>query len=187
MTTVINNSKSRVSLKLQTLWAGAAAAGAVLLPQIFHAVGAVSGLGTTLGEAFLPMHLPVILVGMLAGPFAGALSGILAPIVSLLLSGMPRIVMVPFMTLELCSYGLFAGLLRNVNLPSFAKVLSVQFAGRAVRAIAILLAFYVFGSHAVPVSIIWTSVLSGLPGIILQLTLIPLIVYWAENRGKNER
>lgn len=187
MTTAINSSKPRVSLKMQTLCAVAAAAGAVLLPRIFHAVGAVSGFGAGLGEAFLPMHLPVILVGLLAGPFAGALSGALAPIVSFLLSGMPGAAMVPFMALELCSYGLFAGLIRSANIPSVLKVLSVQLAGRLVRALAILSAFYAFGSTAVPVSIIWTSILTGIPGVILQLTLIPLIVVFAENRGRNER
>ena len=36
-----------------------AVAVSVLLPQLFHAVGAVSGLGAALGSTFLPMHLPV--------------------------------------------------------------------------------------------------------------------------------
>lgn len=176
-----------VSLKLQTLWAAAAVAGAVLLPQVFHAIGAASGVGAALGEAFLPMHLPVILVGLLAGPFAGALSGILAPIVSFALSGMPGMAILPFMMIELSVYGCTAGMLKNVNMPSVLKVLSVQVLGRSVRAAAIVLAFYAFGSTAIPVSIIWTSILTGLPGIILQLTLLPLFVYWAENRGQNER
>lgn len=47
---------------------------AVAVTQVFHLLGAASGLGTALGEAFLPMHLPVILVGLLAGPYEGGLS-----------------------------------------------------------------------------------------------------------------
>ena len=35
-----------------------AIAAAVALPQLFHVIGAVSGQGTALGVAFLPMHLP---------------------------------------------------------------------------------------------------------------------------------
>ncbi len=47
---------------------------------------------------------------------------------------MPGIVMLPFMMIELCAYGLFAGLLRNVKLPTIAKVAAVQIADRAVLA-----------------------------------------------------
>lgn len=62
--------KPRLSVKVQTLATIAAIIGAVVVPQIFHTLGAVSGLGTALGETFLPMHLPIILVGLLAGPYA---------------------------------------------------------------------------------------------------------------------
>lgn len=125
------SAKPKLSVKVQTLAALAAIVGAVAVPQIFHALGAVSGLGTSLGEAFLPMHLPIILAGLLAGPYAGAIAGLLGPLASFAVSGMPGIAMLPFMMIELCAYGLFAGLLRNVKLPTIAKVLAVQTAGRA--------------------------------------------------------
>ena len=67
--------KPRLSLRAKTIYTIAAIAGAVVLPQIFHTLGAVSGLGTSVGEAFLPMHLPIILAGLLADPFVGAVSG----------------------------------------------------------------------------------------------------------------
>lgn len=184
---IIKSTPKKLSVKVQTLAAISAIVGAVALPQVFHGLGAISGLGTALGEAFLPMHLPIILVGLLAGPYAGAVSGMLAPLVSFMLSGMPRAAMLPFMMIELCCYGLFAGLLRNVKLPSLAKVVTVQIAGRAVRAVAILLAIYAFGSTAVSVAVIWKSILTGLPGLLLQWCLLPLIVFWVENRSKNER
>ena len=53
--------KPRLSVKVQTFAALAAVAGAVAVPQLFHVLGAVSGLGTSLGEIFLPMHLPIML------------------------------------------------------------------------------------------------------------------------------
>lgn len=184
---IIKSSPKRLSVKVQTFAAILSIAGAVALPQVFHGLGAISGLGTTPGEAFLPMHLPIILVGLLAGPYAGAVSGISAPLISFMLSGMPNAAMLPFMMIELCAYGLFAGILRGVKLPSLAKVIMVQAAGRAVRAAAILLAVYGFGSTAVPVAVIWKSILTGLPGIVLQWCLLPLIVFWIENRSKNEQ
>lgn len=174
--------KPRLSVKVQTLAALAAIVGAVALPQLFHVMGAVSGFGTALGETFLPMHLPIILVGLLAGPYAGAAAGVLAPLASFALSAMPGSAMLPFMMIELCAYGLFAGLLRNVKMPSIVKVLAVQIGGRAVRAAAILLSVYGFGNEKVSAAVIWTSVVTGIFGIVLQLALIPLAVYRVENR-----
>lgn len=178
--------KPGLSVKTQTLAAVAAIVGAVAVPQVFHAMGAISGLGTALGETFLPMHLPIILVGLLAGPYAGAIAGLLGPLASFALSGMPGIVMLPFMMIELCMYGLFAGLLRNVKIPSIAKVVAVQIGGRAVRAAAILLAVYAFGNGSVHASVIWTSISTGIFGLVLQWTLLPLIVYRVENLKKDE-
>ena len=59
MTAIANTrEKPFLSLKTQVLATCAAIAGAVALPQLFHMVGALSGLGTAPGEIFLPMHLP---------------------------------------------------------------------------------------------------------------------------------
>lgn len=178
--------KSRPSIKVQVLATLLAIVGAVAVPQIFHAVGAVSGLGTALGETFLPMHLPIIIVGLLAGPYAGAVAGLLGPLASFMMSGMPAAAMLPFMMIELCVYGLTAGLLRGVNFPTVGKVFAVMLAGRLIRAGAILVAFYALNSTAIGVPVIWTSIAKGLPGILLQLGLIPLIVYRVENRKTHE-
>lgn len=187
MVTILKSAgKSRLSVKAQTLAALAAIVGAVAVPQIFHALGAVSGLGTSLGETFLPMHLPIILVGLLAGPYAGAIAGLLGPLASFGISAMPGAVMLPFMMIELCAYGLFAGLLRNVKLPVIAKLLTVQIAGRAVRAAAILLSVYAFGNESINAAVIWKSIGTGLFGLALQWALIPLIVYRVENLKKHE-
>ncbi len=179
--------KPRLSVKVQTFAALAAVVGAVAVPQLFHVLGAVSGLGTSLGEIFLPMHLPIMLVGLLAGPYAGAAAGLLGPLCSFALSGMPGIAMLPFMMIELGVYGLTAGLLRHVKLPTIAKVVITQVAGRAVRAAAILLATYAFGSRSLPVAVIWTSIATGAFGIVLQWTLLPLLVYRVENRKSHEQ
>ena len=179
--------KPRLSVKVQTLAALAAIIGAVAVPQVFHVLGAASGLGTSLGEAFLPMHLPIILVGLLAGPYAGAIAGLLGPLASFALSGMPGAVMLPFMMIELCGYGLSAGLLRNANIPTFGKVIISQISGRAARAIAILAAVYLLGNESVNVTSIWTSITAGLFGIALQWALLPLIVYRVEDMKKHEK
>lgn len=178
--------KEKLSIKAQTIATIVAIIAAVVVPQIFHLMGMMSGLGTKLGETFLPMHLPIILVGLLAGPYAGAIAGAFGPLVSFALTGMPTAMMLPFMMIELCAYGLFAGLLRNVKMPSVAKVLIAQIVGRAVRAVAILIAVFAFGNDSVKVASIWMSVATGIFGIALQLALIPLITYRVENNKNRE-
>ena len=94
--------------------------------------------------------------------------------------------MLPFMMIELCMYGLFAGLLRNKKMPNITKVLTAQVAGRAVRAIAILFAVYALGNDAIKTAVIWKSVVAGIPGIALQWVLLPLLLYRIENTRKHE-
>ncbi|MCD7945696.1 MAG: ECF transporter S component [Clostridiales bacterium] len=178
--------KPRLSVKAQTVATVAAIVGAVVVPQFFHVLGAVSGLGTSLGETFLPMHLPILLVGLLAGPYAGAISGLLGPVVSFALTGMPGAVMLPFMMIELFTYGLVAGLLRENRMPTIAKVLIAQVSGRAVRAVAILLAVNAFGYEGVNIATIWTSISAGIFGLVLQWALLPLTVYRVERLDRNE-
>lgn len=173
--------QKKISIKTQTIFGLAAVVSAVALPQLFHIMGATSGLGTSLGEVFLPMHLPIILAGLLAGPYSAALAGAAAPLLSFLLSGMPSAVMLPFMCIELCVYGLSSGLLRNAKMPTIAKVIISQTAGRLVRAAAILIGVNFFES-AVKASIIWTSISVGIFGLVLQWTLIPLIMYRVGNK-----
>lgn len=113
------------------------------------------------------MHLTILLVGLLAGPYAGAISGFLGPLASFVLSGMPGIAMLPFMMIELCIYGLAAGLLCNVKMPTIGKVVAA----------AILLAVYAFGNENIDVAVIWTSISAGVFGLALQWALLPLIAY----------
>lgn len=79
------------------------------------------------------------------------------------LTAMPGSAMLPFMMLELFSYGLLAGLLKDVKLPSVVKVLAVQVGGRAIHALAILSAVYVIGSNRIPAAVIINSIRTGIP------------------------
>lgn len=170
------------TMKARTAATLAAVIAAVAVPQFFHMLGAASGMGAALGQTLLPMHLPILLVGLLAGPAAGLVAGALGPIASFALSGMPSAATLPFMILELAGYGLAAGLLAGTKLPAFAKVLLAQLAGRLVRAIAVLAAVYGLGAQTVAVASIWTSVAAGLPGLVLQWSLLPLMLFWLEHR-----
>ena len=175
--------KTGLSVKTQTLAALAAILGAVALPQLVHITGKMFGVGTSFGEMLLPMHLPIILVGFFAGPYAGLLAGVFGPLCSFALSGMPTGVMLPFILIEVGLYGLSAGMVRKGRMPIFGKLLLVQLTGRAGRALATLFAFYVIGSTKVGPKTIWTSVLAGSIGIILQWILMPAIFYGVRRRS----
>ncbi len=142
-------------------------------------------MGSTLGETFLPMHLAIFMVGLLAGWQAGVLAGAASPVISFALTGMPSAAMLPFMTIELAVYGLTAGLLSERKMPCLVKLLIAQVAGRAVRAAAIVIGFYLLGTSIAP-AVIWTSIYAGLPGLILQWIFIPLSVFYINQKAKKE-
>ena len=152
-------------------------AAAVALPEVCHLLGRALGVQTALGEMLLPMHLPVMLAGMLGGPVTGLVCGAVSPLVSFALTAMPKMAMLPFMTVELAVYGLCAGLLRRTNLPSLGQVMLTQLAGRIVRAIALAIAIYAFGFTGLPISVVWTSITVGLAGILIQWAVLPLPVW----------
>ena len=156
----------------------------VSMPQLFHVIGIVSGTGSLPGSAFLPMHLGVFFTALLAGPAVGAVTGAVSPLLSFALTGMPSAALLPFMMIELTVYGVVCGLLKNKKMPVILKVLTAQILGRAIRAAAILIAFYGFKSTAVSPTIILSSIASGLPGLILQWTLLPLLIYRVKGLNK---
>ena len=175
-----------LSISAQAAATAIAIVAAVVVPQFFHWLGIVSGAGKAPGVAFSPMHLPIIIVGFLAGPYAGAISGLLGPVAAHYLSSMPNAMQLPFMMIELAGYGLSAGLLRSIRMPLVVKTLLALIAGRVFRMIACIIAFYLLGNEKMRPLGIWMSIPRVLPGIVLQLVLIPLIVFRVENRGKEE-
>ncbi len=171
-------------IKVKSITAVLAVALSVALPQIFHAVGLLSGMGNALGAAFLPMHIPVLLAGLLAGPIVGVVAGGISPLISFAISGMPAAALLPFMMIELAAYGLIAGFLCNVRMPVFVKVLLIQVGGRLARAAAILISVYAFSNTTIGLEQAWNVVVIGLPGILLQWLLIPLLIYRCKDLKK---
>ena len=178
--------KRTLSVKLQTLAAITAIVAAVALPQFFHMLGAALGIGSALGEALLPMHFPILLVGFLAGPYAGAIAGLCSPLISFWLTGMPKEALLPFMMIELCIYGLTAGLLRQHSFGFLPKLLLAQLGGRLIRSIAILIVYYTATAPAIAPAYIWNSVITGWIGILLQMVFIPLILKGIEGMSHHE-
>lgn len=169
-------------IRTKTLAVAAAVAAAVVLPQLAHLLGATLGAGSGVGEIFLPMQLPVLFIGALAGPWAGLAAGILSPLASHMLTGMPVSAMLPFLMIELGVYGMTAGWMKNKLCKPIVRIIAAQVAGRAARSLAMLAAFYVFGS-SLPLSASWTYITAGVWGIAIQLLVLPVLLTLVEKRG----
>ncbi len=173
--------KKSTTAKVVTILVAIAAS--VILPQIFHAIGVVSGTGATLGSALLPMHIPVILAGFIGGPAVGLIAGLLSPLASFAISSMPVVTILPFMVIELGIYGFTAGIMSKVKFNAFAKLIIIQLAGRAARALAVLAAIYLFGSTTLTIASIVEFITAGLFGIVIQWAFIPLSVNKIEEKA----
>lgn len=166
--------KKKVMAKAIT--AIAATAASVALPQVFHLIGVLSATGAAAGTVFLPMHIPVLLAGLLAGPWVGLIAGLLSPILSFAISGMPVLALLPAMTVELAVYGLVAGLMSKTKLPVAVQLTAAMIGGRLARALAVLVSVNLIGGEGSVIGV-WDATVAGLPGIALQLVIIPLLIY----------
>ena len=131
------------------------------------------------GAMLLPMHIPVLLCGFICGWQWGLGIGFLSPLLRSLTLGMPPLFPTAIcMAFELATYGATAGLMHKA-LPQkkpyiYCSLLTSMAVGRIVWGIVmfICLGGGKFGMSA----FIAGAVTSALPGIILQVILIPLLV-----------
>ncbi|MGI6145577.1 MAG: DUF1893 domain-containing protein [Clostridia bacterium] len=132
------------------------------------------------GIVLLPMHLPVFLIGLLCGPMYGALGGLIIPFLSSLLTGMPPFFpMLPIMLGELFTYGFVSGFLYyKVRIPLYPTIVISMLCGRVIYGLifAVLLRFNNGVLQALSVT---GALIEGIPGIIIQLLLLPVIVSFA--------
>jgi len=137
------------------------------------------------GTVLLPMHIPVLIAGLLLGYRYGAICGFITPIVSSLLTGMPALwPTLPMMACELTTYGVITGILRKkIKMPIYVSLIGAMIAGRIVS--GIVYAVIVMPANITPVieSVI-TTLITGLPGILIQLVIIPAVVKLLERKVK---
>lgn len=122
------------------------------------------------GPVFLPLHFFTILAGLAFGPASGFIVGVLSPFISFFVSGMPPLASLPILIPEIGTYGLIAGILRKRNL-YFALLVSLV-SGRIVLFLVVLL----LSSHQSPLNYLLNAIKTGVPGILLQFLLIPIVV-----------
>ncbi len=143
----------------------------LVLPMAFHSV-------PNAGSIFLPMHIPVLLCGLVCGWPFGLVCGLIGPAISSL-TGMPPLSMLPSMMVECAAYGAVSGLmmqlLRTKNTVSdlYISMLTAMAAGRVLAGFAKALIF----APGTPVfAWVTTSLITGIPGIVIQLIVMPAVV-----------
>lgn len=134
-----------------------------------------------IGAMLCPMHIPVILCGYICGAPWGLVVGAVAPLLRSFTLGMPTLFPKAFaMAFELAAYGFMSGLLYRVlpkkKINIYASLILSMITGRlvwgAVQFCCIGLDATKFGFSA-----FWAgAVANALPGIAIQIILIPVII-----------
>lgn len=134
-----------------------------------------------IGNMLCPMHIPVLLCGFICGAPWGGMVGIMAPILRSIMLGMPPMFPTAFcMALELGTYGFVAGWLHHRLAKKRANVyislISAMIVGRFVWGIAMFVCIGFDASKFGVSAFLAGSLFNAIPGIILQIVLIPLLV-----------
>ena len=143
-----------------------------------------------IGSALCPMHLPVLLCGFLCGWPWGLAVGFIAPLLRSVLFGMPPMIPTALaMAFELATYGAVAGFLYRKfpkTIPGiYTSLLIAMITGRIVWGVARLVLAGVQGNGFTFAMFLSGAITTAIPGIIVQLVLIPVIVYSLEKAGLN--
>lgn len=173
----------------------------LVLSAMFMAIGLVlpfiTGQIQQIGNMLLPMHIPVLLCGLICGWQYGAIVGFILPLLRYVLFGMPPIFPTGVsMTFELAAYGAVIGLImqrlsrkntvgdgKNYVLNLYLALIGAMLAGRIIWG---LVRFILAQATMQPFTlemIMAGAFLTAVPGIIVQLILIPGIMAALKRAG----
>ena len=148
----------------------------------------VTGQIPEIGAMLCPMHIPVLLCGFMCSWPWGLAVGFIAPLLRAVLFGMP--VLFPngvAMAFELAVYGGLSGLLYHLfprrNALTWAALVISMIAGRVVWGVVRVVLAGLSGSSFTWALFLAGAVINAIPGIILQLVLIPVLVIAMDRAG----
>ena len=148
----------------------------------------VTGQVPEIGSMLLPMHIPILLCGFMCGWKYGLAAGFIAPLLRSVTFGMPPMIPAAVaMAFELAVYGGMSGWLQYV-LPEkigyiYVALLVSMIAGRIAWGIVRLFLAGMAVSEFSWKLFMTGAVTEAIPGIILQLAIIPVLVMAMEKSG----
>ncbi len=144
-----------------------------------------------IGAMLCPMHIPVLLCGFICGWPWGLTVGAIAPLLRSVTLGMPPLFPTAVcMAFELATYGAIAGLMHKM-LPKkkgflsvcllYVSLLAAMIAGRLVWGAAMFICLGINGGSFGFSAFFAGAVINAIPGIIVQIVLVPVIVMVLEH------
>lgn len=142
----------------------------------------------SIGNKMLPMHIPVLLAGFICGWPYGLFIGFILPLFRSMLFGMPPMFPIAVsMAFELAAYGAVTGILYKMlpkkNISIYISLVVAMICGRIVWGAVSLVLFGLSGSPFTWEIFMTGAFVNAVPGIIIQIVLIPVIVM-ALKKGK---
>lgn len=175
--------KNRTLLRLT--YSAVCLAAALVLPLVTGGVPKI-------GNMLCPMHIPVILCGFICGWQWGLIVGAIAPLFRSLTLGAPVLFPIAVcMSVELAVYGAVSGALYRAFPKKkgyiYLSLICAMICGRIAWG-AFRFALSGFNSTSFGLAaFISGAVTAALPGIVIQILLIPIIVMLIQNRSYNKK
>ena len=158
----------------------------LVLSAMFLAIGMIlpffTGQIQQIGSMLLPMHIPVFLCAFICGWQYAFAVGFSLPLLRSLIFGMPMLFPnAVSMALELAVYGIVAGFVyrltgRKSILSVYVSMISAMILGRIIWGLAQFCLLGINGTAFSWQAFVAGAVTSAIPGIIIQLILVPTIV-----------
>ena len=166
----------------------------LVLSGVFLALGMVLPFLTMqvphIGTMLLPMHIPVLLCGFVCGAPYGIIVGFITPLLRSIIFSAPKLFpMACGMAFELASYGFFTGFLYKLFKKQgegsriYLSLFLAMLGGRLVWAIAANFFYKLAGMEFTMEVFLAGGFINAVPGIILQLIIIPIIVLALKKAG----
>ncbi|MBE6671264.1 MAG: ECF transporter S component [Ruminococcaceae bacterium] len=163
----------------------------MILASLFLALAYVlpflTGQIPKIGSVLCPMHPPVLLCGFICGWPWGLIVGFIAPLLRSALTGgfPPMFPTAVCMAFELAAYGAIAGLMHKI-LPRkkpfiYCSLITAMILGRLVWGAAMFICVGLNSGSFTFAAFIAGALTNAVPGIILQIVLVPVIVMLLDN------
>lgn len=163
------------------------------LTGLFMSIGLVlpflTGQIPEIGNMLLPMHIPVFLCALICGWQYGLPMAFVLPLLRSLIFGMPPLYPTALsMAFELATYALVAGLLYGLAkkqniLTVYYSIIVAMIAGRLVWGAAQATFLGIGGKPFTFSAFLSGALLNAIPGIIIQLILIPAVLFALDRSG----
>lgn len=160
---------------------------AALFLALAYVMPFLTGQIPEIGSMLCPMHIPVLLCGFICGWPLGLVVGLVAPLFRSLLTGgfPPMFPTAVCMAFELAAYGAVSGVMHKIlprkKLFIYTSLLTAMIVGRLVWGAAMFVCVGINGGRFTLSAFLAGSITNAIPGIIVQILLIPILVMILNN------